>query len=45
VKPRGQDTVKLRFADAVEDERFVDEAEVAGTVVLRAVAVGVGQCR
>jgi hypothetical protein len=30
---RGQDTVELRIAEVVEDERFVDEAEVAGTVV------------
>lgn len=33
MKPRGQDTVELRIAEVVEDERFVDEAEVAGTVV------------
>jgi hypothetical protein len=31
--PRGQDTVTLRVAEAREGELFVDEAEVAGTVV------------
>jgi uncharacterized protein YndB with AHSA1/START domain len=31
--PKGQDTVELRIAEAVEGELFVDEAEVAGTVV------------
>jgi hypothetical protein len=31
--PRGQDTVELRIAEAIENELFVDEAEVEGTVV------------
>jgi len=31
--PHGQDPVQLRIADVVEGEQFVDEAEVAGTVV------------
>ena len=31
--PRGQDPVELRIADVVEGEQFVDEAEIAGTVV------------
>jgi uncharacterized protein YndB with AHSA1/START domain len=31
--PRGQDPVELRLAEVVDGERFVDEAEVAGTVV------------
>jgi len=31
--PRDQDQVQLRLSDVVEGERFVDEAEVAGTVV------------
>jgi uncharacterized protein YndB with AHSA1/START domain len=31
--PRDQDPVQLRLSDVVEGERFVDEAEVAGTVV------------
>src|SRR5437588_10613296 len=31
--PHRQDPVQLRLADVVEGERFVDEAEVAGTVV------------
>ena len=31
--PRGQDPVHLRVADVVEGEQFIDEAEVAGTVV------------
>jgi Polyketide cyclase / dehydrase and lipid transport len=33
MKPYGQDTVELRIAEAVEGEQFVDEAEVAGTLV------------
>lgn len=31
--PRDQGPVQLRLSDVVEGERFVDEAEVAGTVV------------
>lgn len=31
--PRGQETVELRLAEVVEGERFVDEAQVAGTTV------------
>ncbi len=31
--PRGQEPVKLRIAEAVEHERFVDEADVEGTTV------------
>ena len=31
--PHCQDPVELRIADVVEGEQFVDEAEVAGTVV------------
>jgi hypothetical protein len=31
--PRGQETVELRIAAAVEGELFVDEADVGGTVV------------
>jgi hypothetical protein len=31
--PRGQDPVRLRIADVIEGEQFIDEAEVAGTVV------------
>jgi uncharacterized membrane protein len=31
--PHGQEVVQLRLADVVEGERFVDEADVAGTVV------------
>jgi Polyketide cyclase / dehydrase and lipid transport len=31
--PRGQETVELRIAEAVEGELFVDEADVGGTVV------------
>lgn len=31
--PRGQEPVKLRLAEVVQGERFVDEADVAGTVV------------
>src|SRR5947209_12291879 len=31
--PRGQDPVHLRVADVVEGEQFIDEAEVAGTVI------------
>jgi hypothetical protein len=31
--PHGQEPVELRLADVVEGERFVDEAEVAGTLV------------
>jgi hypothetical protein len=31
--PRDQGPVHLRLSDVVEGERFVDEAEVAGTVV------------
>jgi hypothetical protein len=31
--PEGQDTVELRIAEAVAPERFVDEAQVGGTVV------------
>lgn len=31
--PKGQDTVELRIAEAVDGERFVDEADVEGTVV------------
>jgi uncharacterized protein YndB with AHSA1/START domain len=31
--PEGQETVELRITEAVEGERFVDEAEVEGTVV------------
>ena len=31
--PRGQVTVELRIADAVEGELFVDEADVDGTIV------------
>jgi uncharacterized protein YndB with AHSA1/START domain len=31
--PHGQGAVELRLADVVEGEQFVDEAEVAGTVV------------
>jgi hypothetical protein len=31
--PKGQDTVNLRITEAVEGERFVDEADVEGTVV------------
>ncbi len=30
--PRGQDPVELRIADVVDNEQFVDEAEIAGTV-------------
>src|SRR5256885_7000858 len=31
--PDGQDPVDLRVADVIEGEQFIDEAEVAGTVV------------
>jgi hypothetical protein len=31
--PHGQDPVQLRIAEVVEGEQFVDEADVAGTVV------------
>ena len=31
--PRGQETVELTIAEAVDGERFVDEADVGGTVV------------
>jgi uncharacterized protein YndB with AHSA1/START domain len=31
--PKGQETVELQVTEAVENERFVDEANVAGTVV------------
>ena len=31
--PKGAPTVELRVTDAVADERFVDEAEVAGTTI------------
>jgi uncharacterized protein YndB with AHSA1/START domain len=31
--PRGQETVALRIAEATEGKLFIDEAEVAGTVV------------
>jgi hypothetical protein len=31
--PRGQGPVHLRVADVIEGEQFVDEAEVAGTIV------------
>lgn len=31
--PRDQDQVQLRLSDVVEGSRFVDEAEVAGTIV------------
>ena len=31
--PRGQDPVHLRVTDVIEGEQFVDEAEVAGTIV------------
>ena len=31
--PRDQGPVQLRLSDVVEGERFVDEAEVAGTIV------------
>jgi hypothetical protein len=31
--PAGQEAVELRIAEAVEGERFVDEAEVANTLV------------
>jgi len=31
--PRGQDPVRLRVADVVVGEQFIDEAEVAGTLV------------
>jgi uncharacterized protein YndB with AHSA1/START domain len=31
--PKGQGTVDLRITEAVEGERFVDQAEVEGTVV------------
>lgn len=31
--PHGQDAVQLRLAEVVEGELFVDEAEVAGTLV------------
>jgi uncharacterized protein YndB with AHSA1/START domain len=31
--PKGQETVELRIAEAVESERFVDEADVGGTIV------------
>lgn len=32
--PHGQDPVHLRIADVIEGEQFIDEADVAGTVVL-----------
>jgi Polyketide cyclase / dehydrase and lipid transport len=31
--PHGQDPVHLRVADVIEGEQFIDEADVAGTVV------------
>jgi uncharacterized protein YndB with AHSA1/START domain len=31
--PKGQETVALRIAEAVENELFVDEADVDGTIV------------
>lgn len=31
--PHGQDPVHLRIADVIEGEQFIDEADVAGTVV------------
>jgi hypothetical protein len=31
--PQGQEPVRLRLAEVVEGERFVDEADVGGTVV------------
>jgi len=31
--PHGQDPVDLRVADVIEGEQFIDEADVAGTVV------------
>lgn len=31
--PKGQDPVLLRIADVIVGEQFIDEAEVAGTVV------------
>jgi uncharacterized protein YndB with AHSA1/START domain len=31
--PRGQDPVRLRLAEVVEGQRFVDEADVGGTIV------------
>lgn len=31
--PQGQDPIELRIAEAVEPERFVDEAEFGGVVV------------
>jgi uncharacterized protein YndB with AHSA1/START domain len=33
MSPRGQEPVRLRLADVVPGERFVDEADVAGTIV------------
>jgi hypothetical protein len=33
MKPKDADTVELRIAEAVENEMFVDEAEVAGTLI------------
>jgi uncharacterized protein YndB with AHSA1/START domain len=31
--PRGQEPVQLRLAEVVAGERFVDEADIAGTIV------------
>jgi uncharacterized protein YndB with AHSA1/START domain len=31
--PKGQETVELRITEAVEGQRFVDEADVGGTIV------------
>lgn len=31
--PRDQDTVQLRLAEVRENERFVDEAEIAGVII------------
>jgi uncharacterized protein YndB with AHSA1/START domain len=33
MRPRGAETVELRIAEAVEDDRFVDEADLDGTVL------------